>query len=69
MGFRIDDSAREKTLRNVGIPRVFFVAGAGSEPHISNPGPGDSCLPGSNPSPEAEDDGSVAIDSMSTFGL
>jgi len=27
-----DDPEREKTLRNVGIPRVFFVAGAGFEP-------------------------------------
>ena len=29
---QIADSGREKTLRNVGIPRVFFVAGAGFEP-------------------------------------
>jgi len=28
----LDDPEREKTLGNVGIPRVFFVAGAGFEP-------------------------------------
>jgi hypothetical protein len=28
----IDDPKREKTLGNVGIPRVLFVAGAGFEP-------------------------------------
>jgi hypothetical protein len=27
---------REKTLRNVGIPRAFFVAGAGFEPRVLN---------------------------------
>ena len=34
-GFRAvleSSSRREKTLGNVGIPRVFFVAGAGFEP-------------------------------------
>jgi hypothetical protein len=28
----IEDPRREKTLENVGIPRAFFVAGAGFEP-------------------------------------
>ena len=31
-GHQVGDSRREKTLGNVGIPRVFFVAGAGFEP-------------------------------------
>ena len=31
-GHQTGDSGREKTLGNVGIPRVFFVAGAGFEP-------------------------------------